>query len=207
MAREGHPTINGNRKGSGGAVCTSKEKNQADNANSALDTFFSRYEEVTEDEGEILRIYYNAPTKSTAIMVDLDNTLCDTTHREHFVKDKNWGVFFKHCGGDGLYSEIKRQIDMEFSTGTSVVLCSGRPDGDCREKTEQWLTKNEIHYTSLKMRPTGNYKKDDITKAMLYRYEIKPYYDILYVLDDRNCVVQKWRDMGLKCWQVRNGDF
>lgn len=190
MDRVGHPTIT-----------------ESKHANSALNTFFSRYEEVTEEEGEVLRIYYNAPEKSTAIMVDLDNTLCDTTHRNHFVQNKNWKDFFKHCDKDALYPEIKRMIDLEFSNGTSVVLCSGRPEDVCREKTEKWLIQNEIHYTTLKMRPAGNYKSDDITKAMLYRYEIKPYYDTIYVLDDRDQVVQKWREMGLNCWQVRPGDF
>ena len=57
------------------------------------------------------------------------------------------------------------------------------------------------------MRPSGNYKRDDITKAMLYRYEIKPYYDIKFVLDDRDQVVKKWREIGLSCFQVRPGDF
>lgn len=218
VEREGHPTINGNKAWSGLSgqsysqntkerVEAYQQELKAEAAKSALSTYFSRYEEVTDEEGEVLRIQYNAPQKKTAIMVDLDNTLCDTSHRDHFVEAKNWGAFFKHCDKDALYPEVKRQIDMEIKMGTSIILCSGRPDGDCRDKTQGWLERNAIEYTSLEMRPTGNYKKDDITKAMLYRYEIKPYYEILYVLDDRNCVVQKWRSLGLKCWQVRNGDF
>lgn len=203
MARHGHPTIHGGPDRDPHL----KDATKSTHANSALSTYFSRYEEVTDEEGEVLRIQYNAPQKKTAIMVDLDNTLCDTSHRDHFVEAKNWGAFFKHCDKDALYPEVKRQIDMEIKMGTSIILCSGRPDGDCRDKTQGWLERNAIEYTSLEMRPTGNYKKDDITKAMLYRYEIKPYYEILYVLDDRNCVVQKWRSLGLKCWQVRNGDF
>jgi hypothetical protein len=213
MGRENHPTINGVERTRfienvfDEPELTQKEKSKQ--TNSALNCFFSRYEEVTDDEGEILRIQYNAPEKQTAIIVDIDGTLANLDHRLHFVKDgrRDWGSFFRKVGEDGLYEDVKNLVDLEFSNGTAVVLCSGRTEDQTRENTEKWLTKHEVHYTSLKMRPAGNYKRDDITKAMLYRYEIKPYYDIKYVLDDRQQVVDKWRSLGLSCFQVRPGDF
>jgi len=226
MARENHPTINGlsifNGEARSGTASSIEEMKQqielirqeqnaakAKSANNALNCYFSRYEEITEDEGELLRIQYNAPEKSDAIMVDIDGTLANLDHRLHYVKDGNrdWGSFFRTVGKDGVYEDVKGIVDLEFLTGTSVVLCSGRTEDQTRENTEKWLVKNEIPYTSLKMRPAGNYKQDAITKAMLYRYEIKPYFNIKYVLDDRDQVVQKWREMGLTCFQVRPGNF
>lgn len=212
MEREGHPTIND----IGGRVSTRVDpsayyvdsKKKSESAESALHTFFSRYEEVTEDEGEILRIYWNAPKKTEAIMCDLDGTLCNLDHRIHHVKNgnKDWGKFFRECGADGVYEDVKRIVNLEFEAGTSVVLCSGRPE-DNREKTETWAAYYSIPYTTLKMRPAKNYKQDAITKVMLYRYEIKPYYNVLYVIDDRDTVCKAWRRIGLSCLQCRPGDF
>lgn len=192
MKRTGHPTIK-----------------DASNANSALNTYFDKYEEIDEEEySEVLRIYWNAPTKSDAIMVDIDGTLANLDHRLHHVRNgnKDWGRFFKECGADGVYEDVKRIVELEFQAGTSVVLCSGRPE-DNREKTETWAAYYSIPYTTLKMRPAKNYKQDAITKVMLYRYEIKPFYNIRYVLDDRTQVVDAWRKIGLSCFQVRPGDF
>lgn len=205
MARENHPTING--AGTNDKHLSDARKSTG--ANLALNTYFSRYEEPTEDEGELLRIYYESEHKTDAIMVDIDGTLANLDHRLHFVKDgnKDWGSFFRQVDNDKVYEDVKRIVDLEFEAGTSVVLCSGRPQDQSGEATEKWLARNEIHYTTLKMRPAGNYKRDDITKAMLYRYEIKPYYNVRYVLDDRQQVVDKWRSIGLSCFQVRPGDF
>lgn len=215
MAREGHPTINNivvapvNPDTLSGSYLSLKTNQKSKSANSALNCYFSRYEEITEDEGELLRIQYNASEKSDAIMVDIDGTLANLDHRLHYVKDGNrdWGSFFRKVGEDGVYEDVKGIVDLEFLAGTSVVLCSGRTEDQTRENTEKWLFKNEIPYTSLKMRPAGNYKQDAITKAMLYRYEIKPYYNVKYVIDDRQTVVDKWRSMGLVCLQCRPGDF
>lgn len=209
MERQGHPTI---MEGSYNAMdhgFSMDNRTKSERANSALDTYFSRYEEVTEDEGELLRIQYEVKDKKTAIMVDIDGTLANLNHRLHYVKDGNrdWGSFFRTVGEDTLYTDVAGLVDTEYLSGTEIVLCSGRTEDQCREATEKWLERNEIHYTSLKMRPAKNYKRDDITKAMLYRYEIKPYYSIKYVVDDRDQVVRKWRSMGLTCLQCRPGDF
>lgn len=208
MARENHQTINGDEKIQDMPGVRS-DKMQSRQANNALDTFFSKYEEVLEEEGEILRVYWNASEKTSAIMVDLDGTLCNLDHRIHYVKNGNrdWVSFFRECKNDTLYKDVAGLIEAEFMAGTEIVLCSGRTEDVTREATERWLSQHGIHYNDLVMRPKLNYKRDDITKAMLYRYEIKPYYDIKYVVDDRQQVVDKWRSMGITCFQVRPGDF
>ena len=41
----------------------------------------------------------------------------------------------------------------------------------------------------------------------LYEQHVKDHYDVLCVFDDRNQVVDMWREIGLKCLQVQPGDF
>ena len=64
-----------------------------------------------------------------------------------------------------------------------------------------------VVYDDFYMRPKGNIDSDVIIKRDFLNLVIKPKYNVLRVYDDRNCVVQMWRDEGVKCLQVEFGDF
>lgn len=87
-----------------------------------------------------------------------------------------------------------------------VILVSGRKDA-FRDQTEQWLKKNHIWYTKLFMRSGDDTRKDVIVKGEIYEKYIKDQYNVLFVLDDRDQVVEFWRSIGLTCLQVAEGDF
>jgi len=57
------------------------------------------------------------------------------------------------------------------------------------------------------MRPAGNTENDAIIKKRLFDENIRDDYDVRFVLDDRNRVVDMWREIGLTCLQVDYGDF
>jgi len=57
------------------------------------------------------------------------------------------------------------------------------------------------------MRKTGDSRKDSIVKREIFEEHIKGKYRIQFVLDDRNQVVEMWRQLGLTCLQVAEGDF
>ena len=57
------------------------------------------------------------------------------------------------------------------------------------------------------MRPKGDNRPDTEVKREIYEREIRDKYNVLLVIDDRNSVVQQWREMGLPCFQVAEGDF
>lgn len=87
-----------------------------------------------------------------------------------------------------------------------VILVSGR-ESRFRKPTEHWLATHGIAYDALYMRRTRDYRKDAIIKTEIYRANIEPGYRVLFVLDDRNQVVDQWRKLGLTCLQVAPGDF
>lgn len=70
-----------------------------------------------------------------------------------------------------------------------------------------WLEANNIGYHELLMRNKDDNRKDSIIKKELFDKHIRGRYDVMFVLDDRNQVVEMWRSLGLKCLQVENGDF
>lgn len=133
-----------------------------------------------------------------AIIVDIDGTLAKMNGRGPFEWDRV---------GEDLVNEPVRKMVNTYADKAQVIIFSGR-DSVCRPETETWLALNNVRYDALFMRPEGNFEKDSIIKRRLYDENILGKYDIDFVVDDRNQVVDMWRkDLGLTCFQVDYGDF
>lgn len=91
----------------------------------------------------------------------------------------------------------------------SAIFVSGR-DEICRRETLLWLDKHGLTpyaSTPLFMRPHKDYRSDVDVKREIYEREIRDRYDVRLVLDDRIQVVNLWRELGLTCFQVAEGNF
>lgn len=133
-----------------------------------------------------------------AIIVDIDGTLAHKGDRNAYDyknvdKDK--------C--DEVISELTNQL---YRLNYRIIIVSGREDS-CRDLTEKWLSDNIIYYHDLHMRKSKDMRKDAIVKKEIYDQQIKDHYSVLCVFDDRNQVVDMWREIGLKCLQVQEGNF
>ena len=80
---------------------------------------------------------------------------------------------------------------------------------DLYQLTADWLNIYlGSNWDKLIMRPAGEYRKDSYVKYDIYNNYIKPNYNVLMVFDDRNQVVDMWRNgLGLQCFQVADGNF
>ncbi len=145
--------------------------------------------------------------KKKAIIVDIDGTLADITHREKYVRKnpKDWKSFFNAMDKDTIAPWCKALIHA-MEKDYQIILCSGRP-GNYREPTEKWLNENGIENYLLFMRKAGDFRSDTVAKKEIYENYIKPHYDVLFVVDDRQKVVDMWREEGLTCLQCDKGDF
>lgn len=139
----------------------------------------------------------NDPNLPTAIICDIDGTLAHMNGRGPF----DW----KKVGSDDR-DDVIHEIVGRFSDHYELILVSGR-DEVCRPETEEWLEVEGIPYSKLFMRPERNFEKDAIIKERIYNENIKAKYNVLFVLDDRQQVVDMWRRLGLKCLQVEEGWF
>ncbi|MBJ8343960.1 polynucleotide kinase [Antrihabitans sp. YC2-6] len=136
------------------------------------------------------------------VLCDIDGTLAHMTTRQRFGKLAPYA--WKFVGEDELDLTV---YGLLCDLRTPVVLMSGRDDV-CRPETEAWLTKNGVEYEFLLMRPAGDTRKDSVIKRELYEQHVKGKYNVRLVLDDRNQVVDMWRnELGLRCLQVAEGDF
>ena len=137
------------------------------------------------------------PDAPKAIIVDIDGTLAHMKGRSPYDWDR--------VGEDECDTIIKGIVNSYDNYGVVIVM-SGR-DASCRAITEKWLNDNNIVWDTLLMRDEGDMRKDSIVKRELFDTYIAGHYFIEYVLDDRQQVVDMWRDMGLKCLQVAPGNF
>jgi phosphoglycolate phosphatase-like HAD superfamily hydrolase len=145
------------------------------------------------------------------IIVDLDGTIADISHRLHYIQDevKQWDAFFKACTQDTPREnvvELLRILQEAYSgwpLDITVHIWTGRSDAVLKE-TVQWLKNHNIPYDWIKMRSDGDYRPDhELKQDWLDSAPFTP--DL--VLEDRTRVVDMWRSNGIECWQVNSGDF
>jgi hypothetical protein len=146
--------------------------------------------------------------KRICIIIDLDGTLADCEPRRYHVNGeaKDFGAFFAAIGDDKPFEWCDELITAMSRYGYDIVLCSGRPE-DYRKVTELWLTFNRIEYDALFMRPSGDGREDAIVKKEILERDILPKWDVLFAVDDRQQVVDMWRENGITCLQCAEGDF
>jgi hypothetical protein len=146
------------------------------------------------------------PELPEAIIVDIDGTLAHMTGRSPYD--------YSLVGTDAVDANIReivckyyfdRNIQEEVLP-TTVFIVSGRESG-CKDVTEAWLAQNHIPYDFLFMREAGDHRDDRIVKKEIYDRNLAGKYNVRFVLDDRDRVVNMWREIGLKCLQVAPGDF
>jgi predicted kinase len=136
------------------------------------------------------------PNLPNAIICDLDGTLALLGKRNPYDAAR--------CEEDILNEPIRSIL--LATPEDKILLVSGRQD-QYKPQTERWLATHNIRYDALIMRKTGDMRKDSIIKKEIFENEIQSHYNIRFVLDDRNSVVEMWRSVGLTCLQVAPGDF
>jgi len=178
-----------------------------------------------EPRPDSFRVVVQDDTLPKTIMCDLDGTLAIIGDRTPYdatdcdIKDfPNWPV-------------IQTVLAMH-DKGVKIMFMSGR-DQKYRPETERFIEKycrvpcswvfskendgrsKDVHIQyELHMRGETapdpdklDQRKDSVIKQELYDKYVRDQYNVLFVLDDRNQVVDFWRSIGLTCYQVAPGNF
>lgn len=133
-----------------------------------------------------------------AVICDIDGTLAHMKDRSPY----DWS----RVGEDKIDPIIKNLLNTLKEKHIKILFVSGR-DEVCRKETNEWLRENGIPLVPLFMRRENDSRQDSVVKREIFERCIRGLYDIEFVLDDRNQVVEMWRSLGLKCLQVQDGDF
>ena len=142
------------------------------------------------------------------VIFDIDGTLMDIDHRRHFVSGdtKDWMAFKEHTIADKPFDQVVDIALMYQDWGANIHLCSGRNESQ-REVTELQMRICGIEYKTLQRRWEKNYEPDEVLKYDMLQQLREDGYNPTLVFDDRDKVVQMWRNNGLRCFQVAQGDF
>lgn len=146
------------------------------------------------------------------VVVDLDGTLYDSTARQHLVAAGQWEEYHRASEDDPPNRPVLELLQL-LPPHTVVVACTGRNEAH-RSITESWLMRHGAPVDHLLMRPDDNYTSDAVVKPQLLAAWAEEHFPgqalqelVWAVLEDRDKMVEMWRDMGLPCWQVNSGSF
>ena len=154
------------------------------------------------------------------VVVDIDGTITDASERaqKYLSKEpKDWDGFYNACGQDKPIKEMVHLVEV-LSDQYGIVFCTGRRRST-DAATRQWIRdnmKNFRGYTRtgimglpILYRNDGDKRHDTEVKPELldeYLWQ-HPDYRVAFILEDRNSMVKKWRELGFNCLQVNEGDF
>ena len=140
------------------------------------------------------------------IIVDIDGTICDASHRMHLIEGehKDWDAWYAGCSDDAPIEPVLQIVHI-LSHASRIDLVTGRNESS-RAVTEAWLSKHAVRYDRLLMRGEHDRRPDDVVKAEIYRQHFEPG-SVWFVLEDRDRVVRMWRGLGLTCLQVKDGNY
>jgi hypothetical protein len=141
------------------------------------------------------------------VIFDLDGTLADLTHRLHFIlgEKKDWDGFFAACTDDKPIPHMIELCNTLYKAGYGIAICSGR-SAAVRTETSLWLNENDVLYDQVFMRKDGDHREDNLVKAEMLP-AVQKLGEILMAFDDRDQVVKMWREHGIPCCQVAEGNF
>lgn len=146
--------------------------------------------------------------KKNAVIIDLDGTLCDCSHRVHHMKGKkkNWVAFEAGIGDDKLNLWCAALVDAMYKIGYHIIYLTGR-GAEKRKVSETWLTfHSPVPEYTLLMRKEKDWRKDFIVKKEIYDQDVAPHYNILFAIDDRKHIADMWRAAGIPCLHCADED-
>ena len=168
------------------------------------------------------------------IVCDIDGTISDCRHRQHLAVGRDWDAFHSLADLDPPIGAVVWFLEEMRTTGHTIIFLTGRPEY-LRTLTLKWLESacdfslNE-DYVELLMRPKDEFRPDYVIKPELLakslcdgefgRYVRNRHgatFDVMkpqgwlssnvLLLDDRDRVVEMWRNLGYDCWQTSMGAF
>lgn len=143
------------------------------------------------------------------IIFDVDGTIADVEHRRHLVNgdNKDWNAFRNATVDDKPVQWVCDIAKRFIAQGEEVAFFSARNESE-REITEKQISEwiGDGH-KGVFLRPNDSYEPDEVFKSDLADKFEEMGGKIDLVFDDRNKVVEMWRNRGTMVVQVAEGDF
>lgn len=141
------------------------------------------------------------------VICDLDGTLAECSHRVPLIPD--WDAFHRASVDDKPYANVVELVSI-LNRECPVLILTGRTITH-KGITQAWLHQHNVHYDELIMRGELDFTSDTECKwnlaVQFFGSEEAVLANTFLVIDDRDKVVEMWRNKGLTCLQPRLGDY
>ncbi|GAA3018186.1 phosphatase domain-containing protein [Streptomyces fulvorobeus] len=133
---------------------------------------------------------------------DLDGTLADTTHRQHFLEGarRDWQGFFSAAADDPPLAEGVRLV-LASERECEVVYLTGRPER-CRRDTLAWLARQGLPDGRLLMRRDDDRRPARLTKLEMLK-RLGREHDVRVLVDDDELVCDAAEAAGFAVTRAR----
>lgn len=147
------------------------------------------------------------PSTPNCFVFDIDGTLADNSHRARHLKKvtKDWDAYHAEVMADRVIPHMRQLV--WALCDSLLVFCSGRHESLRRQTTDWFLREGLVVPRNLYMRKDGDHRPDHVVKRELLAEMRADGFEPIMVFDDRNSVVKMWREAGVPCAQVADGDF
>lgn len=152
---------------------------------------------------------------------DLDGTLALNDHRFHFIDEKalgrkpgeaDWLAYYLACDQDQPNWPVIGTMLQLYQSGNDIRIWSARGE-ESRGKTMMWLhawTRIPLIVLErlVKMRPADcRVSGAQLKRKWLKNLSPEERKRLCAVFDDGNSIVKMWREEGVCCMQVAEGDY
>lgn len=166
-----------------------------------LEVIYRMSKQMREEMGK--PIYKANKELPKAIIFDIDGTLAHNKgHRGPFEYDKSID--------DEVDGFLVEQLRFNYYTGINIIILTGREsdkDSNKSSVTVEWLNKHGIPFDEIYCRAHKDHRNDAIVKEELFFDNIADRFNVQCVFDDREQVVNMWRDIDVTCYQVAKNLF
>lgn len=160
-------------------------------------------------------------------LIDIDGTIADPTHRLHHIDadysppdgtpiaeamwKPDWEAFHAAAHQDPVIEHMRGLVRSLQIAGQTMVYATGRMEKG-RTLTTQWLRATgfltyDREHPRLYMRPNDDFRPDTVVKLEMLAAIRADGYEPIMAFEDRSSVVRMWREAGIPCAQVQEGDY
>ena len=132
------------------------------------------------------------------LIFDIDGTLADASHRDHYAKEDKWDKFFdpKIVKEDKPIEAAQQILPKMLALAEEIYFITGRPES-LRKTTENWL---EDYFgirpakSKLKMRENGDKRKSSVVKREILEKNFEKDEGLIFIDDEEENlkVMDEW---------------
>ena len=136
-----------------------------------------------------------------SVIVDLDGTLSDNSHRKHYIEgdDPDWSRYYGKVSEDGVKQNV-RDFVTELEEDHDIIILTARSN-EVRRDTIKWLEEHEIPFDKLIMLTEGRW---DISDHKFKKEKLQEIEDPVLAIDDKTSNCKMFENHGLKTYTVEN---